>query len=98
MGQAMFTRVPTLVLVALFPLGVLVGVFGERVGSRAPSAPAPAPAASCRAAPVEVAFSPGHACTEAAVATIESAERELLVDAYGFSNTAVLGALKRARA
>lgn len=46
---------------------------------------------------VEVWFSPGLECTQAAVRTIDGARQEVLVDAYGFSNPAVLAALSRAR-
>lgn len=55
-------------------------------------------AATSAAPSVDVAFSPGRACTEAAVALVDGARHEVLVDAYGFTNHDVIDALKRARA
>jgi phosphatidylserine/phosphatidylglycerophosphate/cardiolipin synthase-like enzyme len=47
-------------------------------------------------AEVSVCFTPGENCAQFIVSQIDAARSKLLVQAYGFSNTAILNAIERA--
>jgi len=106
-GQAMTNsnRFVTVVLLALVPLALLVGIIaggaladrspGDAAGAHASgTSSAAAPAGSAPAASdVQVHFSPGGGCTQAIVAEIDRARESVLVQAYSFTSRPIGKAL-----
>jgi phosphatidylserine/phosphatidylglycerophosphate/cardiolipin synthase-like enzyme len=87
------SKLPTWLQQMVPQVSTLIG-FNVTPGVQAPSAPVAVAAGSTRT----TCFTPGQDCTTLIVNTIDTAKTELRVQAYGFTASAIIDAIGRAKA